>query len=256
MSAALQQVRQNGGECSDAPANGPGADGAGCLVGPGRAGGDVGGPALLGLLLGRGGGRLDAEELEGKEHLVDGVDGEGPDDAERVVDGDVDDAGGNVELVLRVGGDVERVGPVAPGRLRADGVAGGLERLERVELREDVALHQRHLLLLRERVERTGLEAVEGVVRGREHRVPVAVEGVVELAVELRVLLRRLHQPDERRELPALLQHRRHVRGTARRRRGGRGLRERGGEKHQRQERGDARRHCLLLGSAWRGGWR
>jgi hypothetical protein len=145
MSAVLQQVRQNGGECSDAPADGPGADGAGCLVGPGRAGGSVGGPALLGLLLGRGwrgGGRLGAEELEGEEHLVDGVDGEGPDDAERVVDGDVDDSGGNVELVLRVGGDVESVGPVAPGRLRADGVAGGLERLERVELREDVALHQ------------------------------------------------------------------------------------------------------------------
>jgi hypothetical protein len=79
-----------------------------------------------------------------------------------------------------------------------------------MEKEGDVGLHERDLVLLREQVEGAQLEAVEGVVDGRQHR--EARVGVIGLCLELHVLLCRHLQPDELGVLPGLLQHRRHVR--------------------------------------------
>jgi hypothetical protein len=219
-------------------------------------GGRLGDGPALGRLPGcgrRGRRGLDAEQVVGQQHLVDGVDGEGLLRAQRLADAGGDEARGHVGLAAAVGGDVERVGPVGARRLRAHGVAGGLEGVERVELRQDVVLHQRHLLLLRQLVQRAGLEAGEGAVGGREHRVPAA-ERVVQLAVQLRVLLRRLHQPHERRVLPALLQDRRNVRRALvgrRRRRGAWRLAEHRRHRRQRQERRREQAPCPCRRHYW-----
>uniref|UniRef100_A0A8R7K4F4 Uncharacterized protein n=1 Tax=Triticum urartu TaxID=4572 RepID=A0A8R7K4F4_TRIUA len=220
----LQEARGGGGCHHGDQAPPSGADGGGgtggrgiflvLVVARGRLGCPLGRRGLLAGGRRRGRRGLGAEEVHGQQHLVDGVDGERPGGAQRGADGGVDDPRGDVDGAVAGGGDVDGAGPVGAGGLGADGVAGGLEGLHGVEGGDDVGLHQRHLVLLRERVEGARLEAVEGVVGGGEHR--EARVGVVGLRVQLRVLLRRRHQPDELGVLPVLLQHRRHVRRRGR----------------------------------------
>lgn len=252
------------------------------LVGADRRRGRVGGAVcgtrrgLLGLdrRRGRGGGRLGPEELVRQQHGVDGVDGEGEVEVEVVADRSLVDPRGHVDLAAAAAGcDVDRVDAFLAGGLRADGVAGGLEGGGAVEPRQHVVQNQRHLrvktsihsatstssikaiqfpadrptdlLLAAEAVEGAGLEVVEGVVGGREDG--QAIEGVVQLALDLPPYLRRLQQPDERLVLPALLQDPRQVErpGRLRRRRDGRRL---GGREQQREHCGKSKTrsdgHC------------
>lgn len=94
----------------------------------------------------------------------------------------IGDAGGYVDLVARHG-DVERVGALRAAGLGAYGVAGGLELGGGKQGREDVELHELHLLLVGEGVEGPGFEVGEGAVSGGEEG--HALLGAVELHVYL-----------------------------------------------------------------------
>lgn len=119
-------------------------------VGRGGAGGGGVGGRLLGRLLGRdigrGGGRggLHPEEVERQQHVVERVHGQREVGVQHVADDDLVDAGRHVHLVARAG-HVHGVDAVVAGRLRAQRVAGHLERRQAVEARQDVVQHQLHL---------------------------------------------------------------------------------------------------------------
>jgi hypothetical protein len=195
----------------------------GVVVGAFRRVGDADGLlVLLGLGLGLGGrggrsrrgcGRLGPEHLVGERDLVDGVDGERELLTERGAEQHGVDAGGHVDVVAGAL-DVVLVGPVAAGPLRAHLPVEAAEHGQAVEARQHAVEHQLDLVLVRQRVQRAGLEPVEGRVRGRQHRQPVVavcqlrlhlvvhagvVQQLQELAVLPRVPAQRLRQVRRRR---------------------------------------------------------
>lgn len=111
------------------------------------------------------------------------------------------DAGGDVDLLaVGDGRDVERPLPGDAGGVGQNRVAGGLEPGEGEEPRDDVVEGELDLLLLGETVEAAG--GAEGVVSGGEDG--HAVEGVVELHIDLLVHPRRVEEVDEGAVLPAI----------------------------------------------------
>lgn len=111
------------------------------------------------------------------------------------------DAGGDVDLMaVGDGGDVERPLPGDAGGVCQNRVAGGLEPGEGEEPRDDVVEGELDLLLLGETVEAAG--GAKGVVGGGEDG--HAVEGGVELRVDLLVHPRRVEEVDEGAVLPAI----------------------------------------------------
>ena len=69
-------------------------------------------------------------------------------------------------MLLPDGCNVESVGAIISISLGPDGVADCLEDVEGVVTRNDVIEQKSHLFLLRELVQSSGLEVVEGVIRG------------------------------------------------------------------------------------------
>lgn len=199
--------------------------------------------ALPGGGRGRGGRRGSLglpEHLIRQEHAVDGVDGEREVGGERGAEGDGGDAGGHVDEALpRGGGDVDGVHAGGARGLRAQRVAGRLERGEGVVAREDVVEHQLHLLLVAQAVERARPQRGEGGVRRREEG--EAVVGGLQLAAQLLADAGGVEEAEQRVVLPALLEDAREVdrlRRRWRRRRGDvRGGDGRGGEERRRRMR-------------------
>ncbi|CAD5170306.1 unnamed protein product [Musa acuminata subsp. malaccensis] len=146
--------------------------------------------------------RLGAEDLVRQQHLLDGVHHQREVGVDGVVDGNLDDARGDVGLVVRRRGHVERPHAGLPRRLRHHRVGRGLERGQAVVAREDVVEDELDLLLLAEAVECADLEAGKGVVGGGEQGEPVVA--VVELAVDLLVHLGLAEEADEGGVPPAL----------------------------------------------------
>ncbi|URE44891.1 hypothetical protein MUK42_32978 [Musa troglodytarum] len=144
------------------------------------------------------------EELGGQQHLVHRVHRQREFQVEVVVDGRLVDPRGHVHLVAAAG-DVDGVDAAPPRCLRVHRVARGLEGGWAVVPREDVVEDQRHLLLGRQAVERAGFQVAEGIVGGGEDG--EAIEGVVQLALDLLPYLRLSQQAKERAVLPALLEN-------------------------------------------------